>query len=403
MYSYVKAVLRGIGKNKGYEPVDISLMLLGDVYKNFVDGYITVNNPVLSSNPIHINFSLLRRCPVVFYNLAFETWLSAINNTTLPSYTTEPVYTRKDVLYADARQARYSIQVYNGTDASLYKENIDYNLMATSLLSTVNGFFHINNTIEESLIVKDATTSMRISNSSHIGLLNFASLGPVVQYPITEVMINKLANHIPLKQSVLLETGLNLNNKTVMVSIAGYLHLADRVIDVLNSDLGLIRLNMEYLSIVRRYMELKDNIDLSSLGLSTGYGKKHAVNVTELESDDSIKALLLLSQSFICVVDTPIVTATKISTATPHTALHHEYPLEPKYPLLSPTGRLIEYWSSNQRNRWILSTGPNVYRNFNYETTEWNRALAVTNTVDTEPLVLSPARLLRISSHVLAT
>lgn len=403
MYSYVNSVLRASGKNQGFKEVDISLMLLGEVYKKYVDGYIVVNNPTLSPNPIYVNLALLKRSSVLFYNLAFETWLSAINNTILPTYTTPPVYTRKDILFADARQARYDIQVYNGTDASLYKENIDYDLMATGLLSTVNGFFHINHSIEETLIVKDAAKSMRMANSSHIGLVNFAALGVLSQHPITVDMIGSLASNIPLKQSVLLETGFDLNNKTVMVSIGGYLHVADRVIDVLNSDLGLIRLNMEYLSLARRYMEMKDNIDLSSLGLSTGYGKTHAVNVAELESDSTITAILLLSQSFICILDAPIVTVESITTAIPHTALHHEFPVEPKYPLLSPSGRVIEYWSSNQRGRWILSTSPVVYRNFNYETTEWGINRAITNTADTEPVNLVSGRLMRISSHVLMT
>lgn len=411
MYSYLYAKLRKKGKNQSWETVNVSLVQMSILFNTYLDGYIALSNPTLSPTPIYVNFSLLKQANVPFYNLAFETWLATINDTVLPSYVNEPIYSRKGVLFSDAVQARFHVSAckvndpYSTTgnqltELSLHKDFIDYQLLKTSVLTSVNGLLHLNYGVDEHLIIKNGNLVKRGERALTVGMISFANIGTIEQIPITTPMLKSLSGSIPFRQAVLLDTGINLTGKSVMISIGGYLHAQDKIIDIVNSEEGLIRLNMEYLSLARRVFELGDSIDTTPLGLSISPNKTGCLAVAEIESDLFISRLLTLVQSFLIIVNNPYLTVRKVAVNKSHTFGIYEYGAEPLFPLVTPTGAINEYWLSNQQGVWVMSVKDNLYNDYSYETTEWKEDRVIKRHILPSGCSYAKASLLKIEGTI---
>lgn len=409
MYTFVKAKLKKYGKNQQWKDVDISTMTLKDIYGNYKDGHIELNNPDISINPLFVDLAILKQSNIKFFNLVFDTWLASLVNTPLPFLASEPVYEEKTVRYADAWQARYSIKkckrnlplVNNGNDLidlCITKENVDYDLLHNRVLTTVNGFFHPNYGVDNFLLIKDGGLCKTKGGENNVGLVSFAHICDVNQIPITNDMLIALGNTVPFKQAVIVVTGVSLIDKSVMVSIGGYLHTADKIVDVINAQEGIIKLNTEYLSLARRIFEMKDYLDISSLQLTTNKDKPDTLAISDFHSNDFIRRLLTLTQSFIIVVDTPYLTKDLISVTNPNIPKFYEYAKEPVFPLLTPTGRLNDYWVSKQDSRYVMSVSNNFYKRFTYETTDWEQERIINRRVEPGNILYANGFLMKLTA-----
>jgi hypothetical protein len=187
-----------------------------------------------------------------------------------------------------------------------------------------------------------------------------------------------------------------------MVSIGGYLHANDRIIDVVNKEEGLVRLNMEYLSLDRRIFEMEDYLGCNTLGLTRSEIRENTILVDEIESNGFITKLLTLTQSFIIIVDNPNVTIEKKLINKTRMFGTYEYGAEPVFPLVSHSGRFMEYWRCNQNGVWVLSVDNNLEKAYSYETAEWNQAKAIKRHILATGTNYAGAALLKIASKVLA-
>ena len=423
MYTYLDAVLRAKGKNKTWKSVNISLLPMVEVFNRFIDGYIKLSNPVLSPDPIYVNFLELKKANIPFYNLTFELWLASLVNTPLPVYITPPLFTNTNVIFSDAVQAKFKLLACkpnepltttgsNLTDICLTKDYIDYPLLRNRVITTVNGILHYSYGIDEHLIIKDGNKVNKTRQFKGIsqydgidfkvGLISFAAIGDVTQIPIQENMLKQLALTIPFKQAVVIDTNTDLRNKTVFVSIGGYLHGLDKIVDVVNAQEGLIRLNMEYLTLARRVFELKDTIDISALAITESENKPNALVVKEIESNDFITKLLTMSQSFIIVVDTPLMTMENITIDNAQLFGVYEYGKEPLYPLMTPSGRFNEYWRSSQYDKWVMTVSENLYKQYTYETTEWKQDKVIVRHPQVTGVDFARGILLKLQAHSMA-
>ena len=413
MYSYVNAFLREKGKNKTWKEVNISLTPLFTVFTKYIDGYIVLDNPTISASPLYVNFELLKQSSLAFYNMTFELWLATLSNNPLPLYSNPPILTEKTVMFSDAVQARFKIEACKENDPyaitgsdlhelSLHKDYIDYDILHNRVLTTVNGFLHPNYGVDEHLIIREANCIKRYGKPLKIGLISFKDIGDLTQIAITEEMIKQVAVTIPLKQTTLIDLSLDLTNKSVMVSIGGYLHVNDRIIDVVNKEEGLVRLNMEYLSLDRRIFEMEDYLGCNTLGLTRSEIRENTILVDEIESNGFITKLLTLTQSFIIIVDNPNVTIEKKLINKTRMFGTYEYGTEPVFPLVSHSGRFMEYWRCNQNGVWVLSVDNNLEKTYSYETAEWNEAKAIKRHILATGTNYAGAALLKIASKVLA-
>jgi len=124
----------------------------------------------------------------------------------------------------------------------------------------------------------------------------------------------------------------------------------------------------------------------------------NAVLIDELFGEQYAIRLLTMLQSFIVVVDAPMLYRDHIMPFRPSMYGHYETAEEPKFPLRHPTGRVMDYWFSREKERWVLAVEDNLYSEYVYETTDWKnqKAIAEVRSPDT-PQPLSPAHLLSIS------
>lgn len=415
MYTFMNAVLKRYGKNQTWQSVNVSLLTLKQLVNGYVDGHLVLSNPTISANPLYVDLRELKSAVVPFLDTTIDFWLASLNDTPLPLLSTAPTYTVQTARYADAWQAQYTIhacrtnqpQVITGgtlDDVCIIKSNNDIPALHNRVLTTVNGFFHLNYGVDEYLVIKDGGRSLRSTQQpeNKVGLLSFAHICDIQQLPISLYMLHPLGSTIPYKQAVLINTGLNLTNQSVMISIGGYLHCADSIIDVLSATDGIIKINMEYMSLARRLFEMARYMDLHPLQITRSPLKPSALVISEFNSNQFIERLLCMPQSFLVIVDTPTLTQQTIAVRNPELPGFYEYGQEPIYPLLTPTGRINDYWLSRQGDVYVMSVTNNLYQRFSYESTDWERHRVVNERGTPDELIYANGQLLELACTVRA-
>lgn len=422
MYSFVSATLLRNGRGKIYESVDISLVLLSSVYRDFKDGHIVLLNATISPNPLYVDLRALRESTVPFYNVAFETWLQAISNTVLPTLVTEPVYSSERVVYRDAVQAGYSVNAVDplhpignpyechytpyvpedGTATALFvtKPNISYTEMFDYLLFTVNGFCHSKTASNVGVLINDGVPFREYAGQTHVGIISFKSIGVITEHLIQSDWVHPLKPYAGFKEGILLETGLDLTGKSVIISIAGYLHVMDTTYNVINDATGTIVLNIGRIEWIRRLLDMQSYIDISKLGLSKSARARNAFSVVETHSDAFYRALLNLSQSFIIVVDTPRMGTSRITLGKTGIDGLYDSAVEPSYPVLHHTGRFQEQWCVNEAGRWTVHLDDGKYREYLYESSPWLLDSVVNATIDADGIRDSVVQMLSIHTSL---
>lgn len=415
MYTFTNAVLKRYGKNQTWQAVNASLLTLKQLVNGYVDGHLVLSNPTISANPLYVDLRELKSAVVPFLDIDVDFWLASLNDTLLPFLSAAPTYISQSARYADAWQAQYTIQacrpnlprVITGgalDDVGITKPNIDVTALHNRVLTSVNGLFHLNYGVDEFLVIKDGGRSLRATQQpeNKIGLLSFAHICDIVQLPISLNMLQPLGPTIPYKQAVLINTGLNLLNQSVMISIGGYLHCADSIIDVLSATEGIIKINMEYMSLARRLFEMSRYMDLDSLQITRSPLKPGALVISEFNSNQFIERLLCMSQSFLVIVDTPTLTRKTIAVKNPELPGFYEYGQEPIYPLLTPTGRINDYWLSKQGSVYVMAVTNNFYQRFSYESTDWEQHRVVNERGTPDELLYANGQLLELTSTIRA-
>lgn len=415
MYQYVRAVLRKRGDNEPWRETDVSLTPVIELFSDYTDGHIELTNAAIGPGSFYVDLNELRSANIKIYNMAFETWLGTLGSTILPTLVSEPVYETRSILYADAWQARYRIQrAYPGDpldvvgrprhelrDALLTKDNIDYAELRNNALSVVNGLLHPNFDHPTGLIVKDAGVSLDISGQHRVGLISFVGIGSITEAPITPGMIVRASPTQPVREAMYIETGMDLTNRSVMISIGGYLHLNDSVIRVISRNPGILKIDLSRVDLVRRVFEMRRYIDISPLSLSVSERAKGAVVVDEVLHDGTVLNLMTMVQSFLIVVDTPnLYWETVLTAKAPKLPGRFETPNEPLYPLFSQTGRIIDYWARRQYDRWVLSVDPQDTKRYHYQTVPWQSVQVVNERVSLDGRDPAIGRLRAIRSTV---
>lgn len=400
MYQFVKAVMRKRGKNETWKEIDSAYFLsrtLLALFTDYVDGYITFTNAALGAGNYYVDFNSIRRMNTRLYNHDFSTWLGIFSAdgkvfTHLPQ---EPVFTTNSCLYADAWRARYHIQrAFPGdpldivgkprealSDLLLTKENIDYDELYDYALTSVNGFFHPNVSRDEGLVVRGGAISADKAQSNHVGLVGFVGVGKTTEYPITLDMIQRISSHIPYSETCYINLGVDLTNKSLIMVFGGYLHLNDETFDIINYDLGIVKVNVRKLDLVKRVLEMRRYLDISHLQLTQTPSKAGAILVDEVQSEEFALRFLTLLQSYAVVVDTPhLVTSSQVLGKVPKIPGRYSSPTEPAYPVKSQTGRFVEYWARQEYDDWTLMVGEQYLRNYLFETTTYEGLTAVNET-----------------------
>lgn len=376
MYTYVKSLSLSRGFGGVWSAEDLLYRTLVNIYNTTSKFYLTLKEPV-TDREVHVDMNELK-LEFSTYNNTVENWLIDIGNRALPEISQLPDTIVKYAKFSNAIQAGYRLSLAKrgyAVDDSAPMESLpdlrltrpgfdtDLSLIHTHCLATVHGLLHNTDTNGEVAYAIDAGKVIHKRGYSHVGLVSFLDIGKVTKVKIKEDDIHRLEPDTPLSDKVVFTVDEPLEGKSYMLSMGGYLVTPEEGVFWRSGEKS-FSLNLQSLNYMERYLESKDIIDLSSLGLPPSDINPNVVSLEDLMSGATIKKYLTLSQSFLVIVDTPMLAFNKIHIRTAHVPGRFTSFQDPSYPLVVGYGRLGEYWKTEEAGYWSLSLPDTFYRNF---------------------------------------
>lgn len=386
MYKLVSTYLKPKDANSSYSNFNISLMKVGYIQDNFLDGYIELSNPALDDN-VFMTIQQFREIKLPYrLDQTFEYWLRYIGNKTILGLTeSRPNYSSAVVKARNAIQADYKISYVNRNyepdtalpigglnDLYLRKPYVDTATIQNRLLATVNGYLHPTTPYYDGVAIVGGGSLVKTIGEINVGILSFASIGDVHVRAITEDNLFNYSAGIPLSDKCVVNVNMPLKNKSVIVVIGGYPLLDSDLVSVASDELGILNINTKKFDIFTHIIRQIGEINLEPLGISNEmlFGSLQPMSKKAILSDLITKKYLTLPQSFVVIVDTPDLTYERIPAVRSGLPDVHISLTEPILPLMDSYGRLVEYWISPENTAYSIITAHNYYNNFNYETIE---------------------------------
>jgi hypothetical protein len=272
--------------------------------------------------------------------------------------------------------------------------------MFDTTLVSVNGFYHRTDVKNnEGLVVYKATQTVRKSNQNQIGLLTFHGMCGIATHSIIEEMISRVDINTPLSSAANINTGLDLTGKSVAFVIGGYFHMLSTLVSRVGDNS--FRIDFSNYPLLDRYFEMSHYLDTSGFTRSETPVNPSQISVEELQSDDNIKALLMMNQSFMVVLDCEeVYSEVNYVRKTGYPGCYIAY-TDPKYPLVTGLGRHNEYWYREEDGQYQLTVYDNVVSNRIYNTVNPYLENSVSDSeLPTDPVYLSGAYLMMIGRDV---
>lgn len=365
MYVYQSAKAVGKDIQDRWLDVDISNMLMYDIFDKYRKVYVWLTNPYLDA-PVVIDLETLR-LEFSFSEDSFNNILIQIDNRTLTPVTPVPTFRTKYVKFSDAFRAGYKITPqsitasqtanlpdYLKTSLRLDKPNTDMEVFYKHCLVSVNGFFHRTDGNGLNAFVVDGAKSLFKSRQNQLGITSFLDIGQIEQVPITESMIYAQAEDSNLRKRTYVKLNKDITNKTVLLVLGGYLLFPDHNSFWQTGD-DTFAINFTSMPLLERYYESFPYIDFEELGLPKSTNNESLINIEEFYSDAVLKKYMMMPQSFFVIVDTPSLFVNKIyirDSALPGMFTAYK---EPTYPLIVGNGRIAEYWKTYEDGHWSVT------------------------------------------------
>lgn len=318
MYVLETAVLMAKVKPDGLSEVDVSNFTLQQLLENYKLGYLVLTNTYLQGE-LFLTLETLRKTDLSLgsYDITIKAWLSNLGQRLLPHTTVEPTFEFSKLNYADAGQAGFSrkaVHPYSTiegyplsslTDLYVRKDGVDSKVLADNSVFVVNGYLHTHDAFKEGVKIKDATKNMMYSKSNHLGLISFNIAGGVKQITLKPEMLHRSVENVSMYQEVVLELGMSLKGKGVLLSVAGMFIYSNDVYRVTDEDNGIIVLNLARLNFIDRIQTAVNHVEFPELLLFSQDDNIQHLETDVLLSDPFIHSLLRMSQTFVMVTEQP--------------------------------------------------------------------------------------------------
>lgn len=410
MYQLVTALAKPKGRNGRWLEVDLSTTLLSQIYRDYSRAILILSNDLLSSN-VSLDIEAIRD-QAVMVDLNPNAWFATLGNKSLPTSNTIPELQVKTVKYSDAWYSNYNVQPVDNLahpnaqlptsekeDLLLTRAKTDYSLFHKNCLVTVNGLVHRTQLSGYGIYVDDGAASGRIANRNQIGIISFREVAEIEIVPITRDMIYRNHPDLKLGDRAYVNLGRELDGKTVLMVLGGYLHVLDSSYSCVGDTMMMI--NFAYVPLAQRYFQSKHLIDLSSLGLSEVEVNKELTSVEELFSDEVIEAYMTLSQSFFVIVDTPELYIERHKLENTKLPGRFICGIQPVYPLEVGLGRMGDYWKVNDDGRWVIAVEENYLPEYQFEHTHWKKNHAIDDSrITTSPIRYNSGYMLEIGRDI---
>lgn len=244
-------------------------------------------------------------------------YLDSIGATTLPVKMSAPTISAQYLKQTDmleygsratlvdekwiASKHRHRIDMINlhlTDNSGRYKEYYE------NCLFSVNGYLHLSDYDVKGIYLKDAGLTTYLSNAMQVSALSFKTIGKIECIPIKDEHIKRI-NGRRLQDGFYLEfPELDFAGKTVMLSIAGHLHFGDQDYSVTSQ--STVKIDWSKMPIMQRYRLSRNKMDwgkLPDLIDHTVAENNMYFNHQALTEDESVMAVLDMSQTFLIVID----------------------------------------------------------------------------------------------------
>jgi len=380
MYELVTAFVKENKSFSQWEEKAIGEELLMDIFSTYKACVIVLTHPLLDA-PVSLDLESIR-ASTVGSSVTLNQFLIENGNTTLPTQTTIPSIKERYVKYNDAVRAGYKVYLTDGsasiddqtregkTDIKLMKSGIDFEYFYHRVLVSINGFIHRTDFDVNGAYVRDCVASLETSGCDTIGLISFDEVARLDYLSITEEMIYKRNPEAAFKDRIDIKFPYDVSDKSIGLVLGGYLHLVDQTLFTRTGP-DTITIKFDRFNFINRYFESKQFLNLDSLGLSTSPDNPDFLNITELLSDEVIKRYLMLSQSFIILIDSMDMASRKEYVYRNGKGLQtYGSGTLPDKPLFMGRGMIGNYWSKPEfGGQYSLSVVGNRMDNFLYQNT----------------------------------
>ncbi len=383
MYRFVSSYLKPKAVSQSYQNVDISLMTIDDIFNNYLDGYIELSNPALEDN-IYLTLDEFKRIKLPYrLDHTFEYWLSYIGNKNIFASTTRTNYVSSMVKARNILQSSYQFSLCNRVyppdsvmpvgdlnDLYIHKSDVNKTALQNRSLVSINGFMHPTVPYYDGIAAVGGGSQHKMIGNLTATLLSFASIGDINQYPIKSEHLNRYKAGYPLSDKAVIDTGIDLTNKSIIVSIGGYPLIANELVSVLSDVGGVIKIDTRRFDLIRHINNQVGLINLEPLGIVVPEADKGLppLSAKGLLSDIITRQYLTLPQSFVAVIDTPLLTLEKEIVSSTGLRDRHVSMSEPNLPIMDSYGRIVDYWIVPENGPYAICTANDYYRHYNYET-----------------------------------
>ncbi len=384
MYVYVKAMLRKKNSDEPWKEVNIANMLLSTLFNDYSSGYIKLTNKYLSK-PVYLDLQDFKAMEISTPDLTFNLWLTYIGNKTFVTNEVEPVYKEGEVTYCDAWQAGYNIQRMNHVDTDtenmvnsdlpnlhITKSGVSSGTLGQYALTVVNGYLHFSDIHKNGMKVFDGAMTIDKSGNNQVGILSFMNIGPIKQVKITETMISSTHDTSPLSRGLFLNLGQDITKYKVMMSIGGFLHYGKDCFSIVNTQEGIIRVDIDSINIHEKLLLAMKDIEFNegTLGISEHF--PNSIVKEKILSDSSLKHFFTHNTSFVILVDTEVMSVEREMIDNINLFHMYEYHTKPTRPMIDYYGRLPVYHFIKEVDKYVIKVNPQIASFFNYKSTEGN-------------------------------
>lgn len=392
MYQLESAKVKPFNQNGFWLDVDVSTKTIGQMFLEYRKAIFILSNSALSGT-LYLDMESIKPLSFLDESLTLSQWFTAIGNLALPTTTTSPDFNPLLVKYGDAWKANYEFQKVHPTlaldvvvneadktDLLLKRSDIDALDMSRYCLISVNGLLHKADGSVNGLYVRDGAKSSRIANKTNVGIISFKDVGEFDIIPINRNMIKQPSETLRLKEKIYLDLNTDLSNKTVLLSLGGYLHAVDNIVRI--AGLTSIVIDFYKIPFIKRFFQQRKMMDLSSLALESNYNNPSQISVEEIYSDEVIKRYLELSQSFLIVVDNnEFFCDYKLTESGKLPGIFYSYDKTiPVYPLQLGLGLIGNYWKQYDDGKWVMAMDESYDNHYNFETTSYLTETSIDDT-----------------------
>ena len=310
MYTFVKALVKARLVGSRWEEVTSLPMTMNEMFQIYTNVILLLHHTVAD---LDYAVSIDDLPPQAkFSNLTIVNWLTQNGDNTLTALDTIPTLSKSRVVeYSDGFRAGYTIQP-TPSDAShtanvlnndkhwlrMTKEGANTELFYKNCMVSVNGYFHLIDYNTEAVYVVDGNRSSQISGDAHLGIHSFNKVAEIQYHPVGADQIFRFHEFVPLSKKAVIKLNQPVTDQTFVLVLGGIAHFFDERIFRQVAD-DQIEVNIDQLDLDTWFLEADQNLDLSSLPVIRLGEENHLIDRVSLYTDETIKAIFGLSQSFV--------------------------------------------------------------------------------------------------------